>query len=294
MQTSVADALALNREVAQLQLRSSVNFFLGLGGVAFTAISVVLFVLNTFDAVCQTSTPCFEATDKRTFHLIEFWSAFLFNVLNVFVMVFSEKDVSEQFYYPSIFKVVVLMNVGLSLVCATLVTINTDIFEFPSHQIEYSNELTMAVIETALVYSVVRVKEQSGLARVAALVLAATGLVVPILQLALYNGLGFNEGNGLPEPRGEVAAHYLEFTFDMVLGCMTAWFAFGNKLKMDAKVKELLARPAEKGENIASAVALDQVEVEFDIVDELPEIASEPGRSHSEYGRSSRSCFPFL
>lgn len=280
----VADVTAL--EISYLRHRSFVNLLLGLGAVAFSAISVVLFILNTFDAVCRSGRSCVQPTDRRTFHLLEFWSAFLFNVLNVFVMVFSEKDVSQQFRYPALFKIIVLLNVGASLICAVLVTLNTELFEFPAHQIEYTNELTMAGIDIALVLAVLRQREMqdSFITRAGAVVCGVVGLGVAITQLALYNGMGFNEQG---EPKGEIAAHYFEYTFDFIMGNLTAWFAFETKLTLDTKVKELLNPPEEVKEEdtFNSVVAVDQVDVQ------LPDDQSERSPSQRKPRDLFRSCF---
>ena len=57
--------------------------------------------------------------------------------------------------------------------------------------------------------------------------MAGIASIVALVQLAVYNGMG-KDGNG--DMVGEVAAHYLEFTFGIISSLIAFWFVMDNKV----------------------------------------------------------------
>ena len=161
----------------------------------------------------------------------------MFNIVSVFVLVYSPRDIGRQFSSPTPFKIMVFLNISTSLISATLVSISLDVFEVSSHELEYANELTMAFIDAAMIMTMIRSRSQSRLqlAQWVGFAVAAVGICIAIVQLAIYNGMGWTDGR----PNGETAAHYFEFSFGMMVGTVTASFAFDNKFRCDSRLEEL-------------------------------------------------------
>lgn len=224
-------------EMQNLRFQSTVNLVLGLCATAFSAICLVLIILNRLVKECNEDEGCVKPTSELNFHLLEFWSYFLFNVTNVFVLAFSNRiGGPSKKHFPLVFKVMVFINISASLICATMISINLEVFEVAAHELDYANELTMAFIDSIFLLTFLR-SQSSMLARSVAALAGAVGLSTAIIQLSIYNGLGWEDGS----PNGEVAAHYFEFSLGMLVGLVTASFAFDNKFRCDSRLEELLA-----------------------------------------------------
>jgi len=222
--------------VHDLKVQSTVNMVLSLLAVAFVGVNVVCIVLNSYD----NDDPELGACTPSTFHRLEFWATFCFNVVDIFALTYCPKRLSSITYNPALFKMIIFVNICGSFISASLVTINLEKFEIPSHELEYTNEVTNAFIDISLFISLLRrMQESSGKEKAKAMgasLPAMLALVVALVQLYIYNGLGW-EGS---ESNGEQLAHYCEFVFGIISACITFWFTMDSKLVADAKMKSLL------------------------------------------------------
>lgn len=95
-------------------------------------------------------------------------------------------------------------------------------FEIISHEIEYLNELTMSFVDLVLLWSLCQFQGTS-------VVMAGIASAVALIQLAVYNGMGRTDDGDMV---GEVAAHYLEFTFGIISSLIAFWFCMDNKVRL--------------------------------------------------------------
>ena len=58
-----------------------------------------------------------------------------------------------------------------------------------------------------------------------------------VAQLAVYNGMGIDADG---ERRGEQAAHYCEFAFEILSSGVTFWFCMDNKLLCDQQIMSIM------------------------------------------------------
>uniref|UniRef100_A0A7S0Q800 Uncharacterized protein n=1 Tax=Coccolithus braarudii TaxID=221442 RepID=A0A7S0Q800_9EUKA len=208
---------ALQR-LSELGTISAVNLCLALFSVIYLGCSVVSMILNTFDNDCY---PCPEAaTTTEVFHRIEFTTTFLFALVTTIALVFSPE---RRFSSPLLLRAIVLMNVCVSFIGMALVYIALEKFMTASHELEYMNELCMAIVDLLIVLTVLN---GEGRSRVTPVTAAALAVSVPVLNLALFN-LGH-----------ERKAHYVEFAFNMVSAAVSFWLCtdsmlLANRLKID-------------------------------------------------------------
>ena len=133
------------------------NTVLSIAAVLYLGVNIVGVILNSYDNDCDPTSPgCSPATTPQIFHNIEFWSSFLFNIVDLLAISYSPRGLSTQYANPIFLKMVVLMNVGLSFFSALLVAINLEKFEVPSHEVEYVNELTICIFDAMIFFSLVR------------------------------------------------------------------------------------------------------------------------------------------
>jgi len=188
-----------------------------------------------------------EATPRVIFHNLEFWATFVFSVTEVIAVRYSPRNEEVLTQYPEVLKFTLGLNVGLALVSASLVAINLERFEVPSHQIEYAHSTLAAAIDVILILSLVRsddgmlaVKAKEGQrtwAQYAGISFSVLCVVASITQIALYNGLGIDEEG---YPAGETPAHYLEFSFDFVSAVILYWFCIDNAFRCDVEQSRIL------------------------------------------------------
>ena len=158
----------------------------------------------------------------------------------------------RQFELELLLKFLVFWNVAVSMVPAMLVFINLEEFEVPSHQVEYANGCAMALVDMLMalqLFNSYRRKDaeagsdapKSGCAKyLTPILLGVIPLAVAASQLAVYNGMGLTEDG---EHKGETAAHYLEFAFEMISSIITFWFCMDNKLRVDTMRLDIMLAP---------------------------------------------------
>ena len=63
-------------------------------------------------------------------------------------------------------------------------------------------------------------------------------ILVAIVQLGVYNLMGYNEATG--DMGGETPAHYLEFSFEIISSLIAFWFCMDNKFLSDKEIGLIL------------------------------------------------------
>uniref|UniRef100_A0A7S1HVH4 Uncharacterized protein n=1 Tax=Eutreptiella gymnastica TaxID=73025 RepID=A0A7S1HVH4_9EUGL len=213
--------------LASLDTKSAVNFSLSIVCLLYAAINVVCFMMNTLGAQ-------FVERHEHSFHLLEFWGTFIFSLVSVFSLVYSPRPLGRITQNPVRLKLVVFFNVAVSLVPALLVSVDLETFEVIAHEIEYTNELTMVLIDLVILASLVREFDptsavSSQTSNVAMLLVSAS---VAVVQLLLYNShFGAH---------GELVAHYFEFSFELFSAMTMFWFCLDNKLLADMRIKNVI------------------------------------------------------
>jgi hypothetical protein len=220
----------------------------------YIVVNIACAIINSYDNGCDRSDPsCSPATTPQMFHSLEFGATFVFNTVDVFALSYAPMTLNNQYTSPTLLKVVVLFNVVVSALSFLLVLINLQKFEIPAHELEYANELTIAVFDAIILLSLVKgrprdevTKEVTGSNRKAAkrCVLLLGAFCVAALQLGIYNLSGWTKtGQSL----GERPAHYLEFFFGIVSAGITFWFTMDNKMVAETRLRAIMyvnARPA--------------------------------------------------
>eukprot|EP00967_Tisochrysis_lutea_P037808 scaffold45381_cov37-Tisochrysis_lutea.AAC.2 len=221
------NVLVLQR-LFELRGISSINLALALASVLYLGVNVVCAIIVSYHNKCY---PCAEAaTSNQIFHMLEFGATFMFAIVTTLSLIFSPE---RQFGSPLLLKTLVFVNVGNTFVAALLVFVNVEKFEMLAHEIEYANELTMAVAEFLLAAAVVGVQARSNERLLIGAVLVA--MVIATAQLLLYN---------LPWA-GERPAHYLEFSFGAVCASVTFCFCIDSMVLADRLKREIMLAPEE-------------------------------------------------
>ena len=243
-----------------LSAMSTSNFVLAVICLFFCGLNIALvyfnYRLNRGDASEDDPSLC-PITDK-TFHLTEFWATFIFAIVEAFALVCTPKSLLNIYENPLVLKLVLFFNIVATLVPAMMVTINLELYEIISHELEYINEITMSFVDLVLLWSLCRrigqdevstgPKLSSGFQSQdepgvggsdvrTSFVLAAVAAAVAVVQLGVYNGMGRTEDGDMV---GEAAAHYLEFIFSIISSLITFWFTMDNKFIADKEIGQIL------------------------------------------------------
>ncbi|KAJ8603076.1 hypothetical protein CTAYLR_006676 [Chrysophaeum taylorii] len=247
-----------------LQHMSLANFSLGLLALSYAATCVVLLVLNVGDNNDEdcgdpedVRTPrCGSTVSEQTLHRLEFWAGFSFTLVTAFSLMFTPKAVSHIYENPVILKLVLLFQIVLALIPALLVTANLEVYERPSHELEYLNELTIAFVDLILFASLVREDDDEddeenpklfapsnsveledfgarGMPRGGATLFPVIACIIAGVQMAVYNSGRWIDG-------AEKLAHYFEFTFGIISAFVTFWFCMDNRFACDSEIMEIL------------------------------------------------------
>lgn len=235
--SSTFEAMQMLARVSDLRTRSTMSLFLALSSVVYIAINIACFILNTYDLEVPDA-----VISPSNFHRLEFWATFCFILVQVFALMYMPKHLGELSASPTFLKLVILVNVCLSFMAALLVTISLEDFETPSHELEYTNELTMAFIDLTLLGSLLRNRDgklwqRSNIDSIASLMMVLLAVSVATAQLGVYNLMGWTEDG---DSKGETLAHYFEFVFEAISAAITFWFTMDNRFLAEARIQSLL------------------------------------------------------
>eukprot|EP00933_Yihiella_yeosuensis_P049901 TRINITY_DN4744_c0_g1_i1.p1 TRINITY_DN4744_c0_g1~~TRINITY_DN4744_c0_g1_i1.p1 ORF type:complete len:352 (-),score=38.03 TRINITY_DN4744_c0_g1_i1:280-1335(-) len=151
-------AVFIQDRLSRLSFLSRVNFYLSILCLVVVAGNVVTFILNglsfTKIRVAGDDSSLKSMMDVYNldlpFHLFEFWMTFVFAVLEILIIVFSPRSVSDIYSRPLILKIVIFFNVVSAFVPAMLICFSLEIFEVPSHELEYGNEVLVAFLNVVI------------------------------------------------------------------------------------------------------------------------------------------------
>ena len=206
----------------ELQHLGRVNFGLAVGTLLYLATNVVLFTFNAMDRnddACGDPegikyARCGSPVSPLQFHIYEFWAGFLFACIEATSLIFTPRALSTVSKRPGLLRTVLMFDIMSTFIAAVLVTFNLDVFEVPAHEIEFSNELTLALVSIIFLRSLTRGRDEKGV-----LVASMIAICAPLFQLAVYNS---------PLKYGEQYAHAVEFTFGAANCFVTFWFCLDN------------------------------------------------------------------
>ena len=121
---------------------------------------------------------CRGPVSKSLFHRIEFTGTFVFCLLQAVSLLYTPKSLMNIYDNPAALKVVLVFAVVCSFVPALLMWCNVEEFETVSHQVEYSNEITMSFIDMVLLVSLLN-QSHSGVAQgVTTVIIAAFSTMI--------------------------------------------------------------------------------------------------------------------
>ena len=201
---------------------ASINFVLALLCLGYCAINMVLILVNYLNSRAD-ALGTVDVVDELTYHLLEFWATFGFALVECVSLVTTPKSLIKIYRSPIVLKLILFFNIVASLVPAVLVTLNREVFEILSHEIEYLNELTMTFVDMVLLWSLLK---KDGRSFRGQFVITCAAGSVAFLQLGVYNLLGRREDGDM---EGEVPAHYFEFFFEIISSLIAFWFCMDNK-----------------------------------------------------------------
>jgi len=238
-----------------LRTMSGVNFAISVLTLIYLALNIVLIVCNAMlvgdceefqeklDLVEKShgrlSEPsmhepqCGSPISIYHFHMTEFTATFLFSILQAIALLFTPKSSMNIYENPSILRLVLVFAIVVSAIPTLMIWINIEVFEVASHEIEYSNEITMSFIDISLFTSVLRASQKAkgdddsspsayGLTN---LVIAVIAFAIALIQLLIYNAMGVSDDG---EHLGEKQAHYCEFAFEIISAFITFWFCVSS------------------------------------------------------------------
>ena len=138
----------------ELQHLGRVNFGLAVGTLLYLATNVVLFTFNAMDRNDdECGDPegikyarCGSPVSPLQFHIYEFWAGFLFACIEATSLIFTPRALATVSKRPGLLRTVLMFDIMSTFIAAVLVTFNSDVFEVPAHEIEFSNELTLAPV----------------------------------------------------------------------------------------------------------------------------------------------------
>ena len=247
-----SNVLLLHR-LNELTTQSCVNFTLAILSLVYIGVNIVcipLNALNNNDDDCGEEDSVFIArcgspVSDYVFHNVEFWATFAFAVVEAVALVYSPKSITNIYENPLVLKTVLFFDIAAAFVPAFLVALNLERFETVSHEMEYSNEITMTFVDMVLLTSLIRsahARGDLGADKLSGSILSTGGMVavsalIAIVQMSIYNGMGETEDGG---KIGEKAAHYCEFSFEIISAVITFWFCMDNKLIADETIRTIV------------------------------------------------------
>jgi hypothetical protein len=159
-----------------------------------------------------------EANYYLPFHYAEFWSAFLFTLVEAFILI-SAGVFTFKTSIEGVFMLIVGLNVASSLVAALLFTFAPFIFERPAHFIEYGSQITVTLANFIFI---LHHRPSSKVSLIIQLSIASIMVVVSILKIIFYTD------TITVEMGPERASHFFEFTGEMANSAWAFVFAFSQ------------------------------------------------------------------
>eukprot|EP00439_Symbiodinium_sp_Y106_P037659 s5439_g4.t1 len=209
----------------RLRSMSRTNLNLAICSLVYVGINICTTILNSMDLE-------YREEHEQFFHLTEFWATFCFALIQVYALVGCPRDFEDIFSRSKLVKLIMALNIVSTVVPAMLITASLERFEVIAHEIEYVNEITMALVDFVFLYSMARkaklLLDESMLFN---LVVTCISMAIAIMQLCIYNGL--------PGAQGEQVAHYFEFTFESFSGLISFVFCMDCKFECDQALLEL-------------------------------------------------------
>lgn len=204
--------------------RSHINFWLALICLLCCGVNIGLLLLN----YVLHNDPNPPAVSERTFHLTEFWTTFVYALIDAYALVTSPKTLQTICYNTLLLKILFFFNVVAALVPAMLVTLDTEYFESIAHELEYINEFSLSLVSFILLASLLKNDGSLVPGTATSLALVVVSLIVAVITFTVYN-LGHEE-----------AAHYFEFCFNVSTCMVTFWFCMDNRFLADMEVGQIL------------------------------------------------------
>ena len=180
----------------------------------YFGVATTLFAANNYDQ------EFIENNFMLPFHYTEFWSAFLFTLVEAFILV--SADISFETVFQKVMVCVVGLNVVTSVIAALIFTFNPLIFERIAHYVEYSSQITVTLAN--YVFIVQSKPERSSL--IVQLAFGTALLIMSILKFLFYVGVIYS-------PIGaERSSHYFEFIGEMVNSLWAFIFALNQFIQL--------------------------------------------------------------
>jgi hypothetical protein len=209
--------------------RSHVNFWLALACLLCCGINIGLFTLN----YTLHHDPNPPLVSERTFHLTEFWTTFLYSLIDAYALVTSPKTLLTICNNTLLLKILFFFNIVAALVPAMLITLDTEYFEEVAHELEYINEFSLSLVSFILLASLLKKPNDSSnntspTGTTTSFALVIMSLIVAVITFAVYN-FGHEE-----------AAHYFEFGFNISTCLVTFWFCMDNRFLAELEMGQIL------------------------------------------------------
>ncbi|OLP79064.1 COP9 signalosome complex subunit 8 [Symbiodinium microadriaticum] len=217
--TSRMEEVMMTEMLHRLRAMSRTNLHLAICSLVYVGINICTTILNSMDLQ-------FRDEHEQFFHFTEFWATFCFALIQVYALVGCPRDFEDIFSRSKLVKLIMALNVVSTVVPAVLVTASLERFEVIAHEIEYVNEITMALVDFVFLYSMAKkAKLLLDESMVFNLVVTCISMAIAIVQLCIYNGL--------PGAQGEQLAHYFEFAFESFSGLISFVFCMDCKFECD-------------------------------------------------------------
>jgi hypothetical protein len=191
----------------------------------------------------------------NTFHTLEMGATFFFSMTELLILLYSPE---RNFSSPALLRVLMFFGVCSTFVALLLILLNRAEFEILAHNIDFTNDFTIALVDSLLVSTVVRVplfhpgrnvaqtrgKQVGSWVQRYGRQLAVAATLVPLtmsfVQALVYNFLGVDARGHL---LGERPAHILEFIFDGIGAGISFWFCLDSKALVDELTRQIMLAP---------------------------------------------------
>lgn len=236
--------MLLSFRLREFRKISNVNFVISIITLWYISVNICMLILNAMDHNdddCDDQDSiyvarCGSPASTYVFHNLEFWATFIFAVVQSFAIVYTpKKSKSTVTVPPLVLKLVLFFDIVSTFLSALMVALDLETFETVSHQIEYTNELTMSFVDLVLLSALLR--KDSNQAAFSSTTAAVIALLVAVIQISIYNGMGETDDG---DKVGEKPAHYCEFIFEILSAGVTFWYCMNNKATCDRDIEQIL------------------------------------------------------